>query len=135
MWRRASGRLVPLILAISLTAAACSNSDSDSTRPDPAAAETCEELADIFVDLTQGMLDALGALSQDELDDDFVPTAEMEEASDAFVDFIRFAPRDLPDCGSQEIDRLVCARRSQLTPRGTAGERLLQDNFPPCDGN
>jgi len=132
MRRRANGGLV-LIMTITLVAAACSASSSESTRPDPAGAETCEELADVFVGITQDMLDALGTLSESELDDSFVPTAEMEEASDAFIDFLRSAPRGLPDCGSADLDRLVCARRSQLTVRGTAGEQLLRDNFPPCD--
>ena len=119
-----------------LVASGCSSEGSATETPfDPAGAETCAELADMFVGSTQRMLDALGTRTDAEMEGDLPP--EIQAAGDEIGRWFWGSAgdriTDLCPAGSAEFESLVCAQASSLEALGEAAERHLRDNFPPCD--
>lgn len=134
-----SGRWIRIALVAMLVSVPACSSDTDTGAAyDPAAAESCADLADMFVGSTQRMLDALGTRSDAdmaEIDPD-IP-AELQTASDEIGEWFSgpAGERVVELCpgGVDEFETLVCEQASSLQPDGEAGERHMSENFPPCD--
>ncbi len=135
-------RTTTSLVAVSLLLSACSSDPGDGTPAapgDPSEATSCAELADLYVDATQRMLDAIGARTSEELallDETGQIPDDLQDASDEVMSWL-LSPGysrvgELCTDGA-EWERLVCDRRTALTSRGPEGDRHLRDNFPPCD--
>lgn len=119
-----------------LVVSGCSGEDSATgTAFDPAGAETCAELADMFVGSTQRMLEALGTRTDADMEGDIPP--EIQAASDEIGEWFYGSAGersiDLCDGGSAEFEALVCEQASSFEALGEAAERHVRDNVPPCD--
>ena len=137
MWAKTKN-LVAVVTAAGLLFAAsgCSSEGSATETPfDPAGAETCAELADMFAGSTQRMLDALGTRTDAEMEGNIPP--EIQAASDEIGEWFFGSAgdriTDLCPGGSAEFESLVCEQASSFEALGEAAERHLRDNFPPCD--
>lgn len=138
MWMSSTIRSTLAVTAtiLLLVVSGCSGEDSAADTPfDPAAAETCAELADMFVGSTQRMLEALGTRTDADMEGD-VPS-EIQAASDEIGEWFygSAGERGIELCagGSAEFEELVCEQASSFEALGEAAERHLRDNVPPCD--
>lgn len=122
--------------ALLVAASGCSGETSVADRPfDPSGAETCAELADMFVGSTQRMLDALGTRTDADMEGD-VP-AEIQAAGDEIADWFygSAGERGIELCagGAAEFESLVCEQAPSFEALGEAAEQHLRDNVPPCN--
>lgn len=108
-------KFTALVLGLTILVAACGDDDTDDTQaaPDPATVSTCEGLADATIDLTQDVIDALGALTPEEF-------AAISEGA-VTPEFAAIADRGLvigtraQELECTTIDDLVAERADQLT--------------------
>lgn len=99
--------------------------------PDPADATSCADLADKYFEITANLIDMVGDRTDSEMES---PPAEFQAAGDDWLEVaLEISDRVAELCDGEEFDELLCARISEIEPGGEAAERLLRDNFPPCD--
>ncbi len=130
--------------SILLVASACGgdSGDADAASLDPATAQSCAELADVFLSINQEFLDDVG----DTLAEDFQalmqplfeeqetlppPVAKLKASSDA----LRVRMDELA-CTDEELQRLAFSRADRLEARGSAGElwiSILLEEDDPAD--
>jgi hypothetical protein len=128
--RRVIGSM--LVLALAVTIAACGD-DGGGSAADPASAGSCEELADIGIDMVQAVIDELGSMSmQDFLEaasGDEPPAAitRMEEQSDA----LEARAAEL-GCSETDAQTLLCERADRLHADTEVGTLLLQSILSGC---
>ena len=114
------------------------NTEGDSadsaTELDPAAAQSCVELADMFVESTQRVLNATAAAEAAGLEGEATP--EVVAAFDDHMGFVTepgaSRAQELPDCGFVEFLRLLCERAPALELQ--APEQSLENTaFPSSE--
>lgn len=112
----------------------CGGDNDEAVAFDLPAAESCADLADMFVGSTQRMLVALGTRTDANMEGDL--PADIEAASDEIGEWFygsgggRVA--ELCSEGDAEFEQLVCEQASSLESLGEAAQRHMRDNFP-CD--
>ena len=125
-----------LLAAAALLLAASACADSPANEPfDPSGAESCEELADMFVGSTQRMLDALDGLVAEDLEGEIpadVQTAG-DEVGEWFFGSAGERIGELCPGGTEEFEAFACEEASTLSASGPEAERHLRDNFPTCE--
>ena len=127
--------LVSLFAVVVLLGTGCADGTDSAIAFDPEGAESCQELADMYIGSHARMLDALGAMTDEDLEGE-VPS-EVEAASNEIAEWLygtageRVA--ELCSGGIDEFETLACEQVSQLVAGGPAAERHLRDNFPSCD--
>ena len=139
MWMSATIRSALAVMTATvllMAASGCSGEESAADTPfDPAGAETCAELADMFVGSTQRMLEALGTRTDADMEGDIPP--EIQAAGDEIGEWFYGSDgeRAVELCtgGSAEFESLVCEQASSFEALGEAAERHMRDNVPPCD--
>ena len=129
-------RTTALLIAVILVVSACGSDDSEPVAFDPEGAESCQDLADMFIGTHQRMLEALGDATDADLTDD-VP-ADVQAASEELLEWFDGSAgariSELCEGGAEEFEALACEQESKLEAQGEAGERHLREAFPPCDG-
>ncbi len=127
--------LISLLVVLALVGAACADDTDGVVAFDPDSAETCQELVDMYIGSQSRMLDALGTMTDEDLEGD-VPS-EVEVAGTEIMEWLSGSAGERVDelCsgGVDEFETLVCSQASQLVAQGPAAERHLRDNFPACD--
>ena len=111
---------IALILAIVLVTA-------NSSPPDPLAANSCEELADVWVELVQLAIDDIGdAVSEDDL--------RVEQADAVFeARSTSFELRaETLGCSDSLMESLICLRVDSLKARGPYTTEILADLRSSC---
>lgn len=115
-----------LVLVIATTAAGCGDGDGGSGT-DPAAANSCEELADVGINLMQDAVDQLDEMSLTDFTElassDQMP-AEMQQLED--IGNRLEARGDELGCSDEEGQQLMCERIDQLTADGEVGKLILE---------
>ncbi len=112
----------------------CGGDNDEAAAFDLPAAESCADLADMFVGSTQRMLDALGTRTDANMEGDL--PVDIEAAGDEIGEWLygsggeRVA--ELCSEGDAEFEQLVCKQASSLEALGEAAQRHMRDNFP-CD--
>jgi hypothetical protein len=117
-----------------IAASPCGDSADDEPF-DPAGAESCEEMADMFVASTQRMLDALNELVAEDLEGDIPPDVQTanDEIGEWFFGSAGERAKELCSGGSEEFDAFVCDKAATLEASGPEAERHMRDNFPNCE--
>jgi len=114
-----------LLLTLAIATAACGGSSSD-----PASAGSCEELADVSVEIVQGVLDSVAGMSEEEFFGlDELPAAflELEQKGE---DLERRA--DEIGCTEAEAQALACERIGNLKADGEAAQGLFDSFIDGC---
>jgi hypothetical protein len=126
--------LVSLLAVLALVGAACASTNG-VVAFDPDSADSCQELADMFIGSQSRMLDALGTMTDRDLEGE-IPS-EVEAAANEIAEWFNGTASERVDelCsgGVDEFETLVCKQATQLVAQGPAAERHLRDNFPACD--
>lgn len=127
--------IVSLVVVLVLVGAACADDTDGVVAFDPDSAESCQELADMFIGSQSRMLDAFGTMTDKDLEGD-IPS-EVEAAANEIAEWFYGTAGERVDelCsgGVDEFETLVCTQATQLVAQGPAAERHLRDNFPTCD--
>lgn len=121
---RASGRTLAIVgLILVAVIVAWTAFGRESGPPDPLQAKSCTELADIWVEVGQLMLDDIGDAPSDDYWDvvDFA-AAKYEREGQAFE-----LQQDHLGCSYEQMDFLMCERIGLLEPRGPAGRRFVAE--------
>ena len=123
-----------IVAALLVVATSCSDGAADEPY-DPAAAESCEELADMFVGSTQRMLDALEGLVAADLEGDIPSAVDTAGAEIGEWFFGSTGERIAQLCtgGAEEFEKHACDEASTLKVSGPEAERHMRDNFPTCE--
>lgn len=127
--KRALGIALAAVLAIAV--AACG--DDGGSSADPASAGSCDELADIGIDMVQGAIDELGSMSVQEFleaasgDDPPAAIVRMEEQGEALE-----ARAEELGCTETDAQTLMCDRIDRLHADTEVGTLLLQSFVSAC---
>lgn len=123
-------------VVVALAVTACGDGDGEPVAFDPEGADSCQELADMFIGTHQRMLEAIGDATDEDLAGDIPPDLEAagEELLEWFSGSAGARIGELCDGGAEEFEALACEQESKLEAEGEAGERHLREAFPPCDG-
>jgi hypothetical protein len=126
-------KIFGLLLAVMLLAAACGDDDGGGNGTDPAAADTCEELADVGINMLQSAVDEL-----DEMElDDFMAAASSDEMPPALQrmetlgEELEIRAEQL-GCSEEEGQELLCERIDQLKADGEVGQLMLAGIAGEC---
>ena len=126
-----------LVVAIAMVmlGAACSSNASDPLAYDPQGAETCEELADMFIGSHVRMLDALGSRTDADLEGEVPPEIRTASAEigEWFIGEAGARITSLCPGGAAEFESYFCEDVASIEPQGEAGERHVRDNVPRCN--
>ena len=124
-----------LLVMLVLAGAACAGDNDGAVAFDPDGADSCQELADMFIGSQSRMLDALGTMTDEDLEGG--TPSEVEAAGNEITDWLYGAAGErvgeLCPGGVAEFETLVCKQATGLVAEGPAAERHLRDNFPTCD--
>lgn len=124
-------KVLQLLLVVTLAAAACG--DDDGSASDPAAADSCEELADIGIDLMQEAVDEIDKMdlaefmelaSSEELPPELARFEEVGDALEARAGEI--------GCSEEEGQRLMCERIDRLSASGEVGKLVVAGLAEDC---
>ena len=128
-------KLLGLLLALTLVTAACGDDDGGGVgnSTDPASANTCDELADVTINLLQDAIDSVSDLSVA----DFLEIAsggEMPEAVerlDTMGDELETRAGQI-GCSDADAQSLVCARIDRLQADSEVADLILQGIAGEC---
>ncbi len=124
-------RALGLLLVLALTAAACGGDDGGVT--DPAAANSCADLAEVTINATQEAIDAFDEMSIA----DFAELGETGEMPEALMKFETLGDQleqragEL-GCSEEEVRKLTCDRIGDLKSSGDFGELMLAEFASEC---
>ena len=125
-------RMLWLLLAVALVAAACGDDDGGGGT-DPAAAGSCEELADVGINLVQ---DAITELDSMELSEfmELAASDEMPEELQRLEEIgIQMETRaEELGCSEEEGDALLCDRVDRLQADGEVGTLIIEGIKSDC---
>ena len=113
-----------LLLALALMTTACGGSGGT----DPAAADSCDALVDVGMNVLQDALDSIAGISLDEL-------MEMTEQPEAFekLETLDFDGRaEELGCSDAEVETLSCSKVGQLKADGEAAQFMLESFTSGC---
>lgn len=120
-----------LLLVLALVAAACGDDDGGGT--DPASAESCEELADIGINLMQDAVDQFDDMDLAEFmemaSSDEMP-AELQRLEEIGTQMETRAEE--LGCSDEEGDRLMCERVDELKADGDVGKLIVEGIKSEC---
>jgi hypothetical protein len=126
--------LISLLVVLALVGAACADGTDGVVAFDPDGADSCQELADMFIGSHSRMLDALGTMADEDLEGD-IPS-EVEVAGAEIMEWLSGTAgervSELCPGGVDELETLVCEQAPQLVAQGSAAERHLRESFPTC---
>lgn len=125
-------RPLTMLVAVAMVAAACGGG-SGSGNTDPASANSCEDLADVTINLMQDAIDAMEGL---ELADflEMSDTGEMPEELTQLEDAgaqIEQRAEEL-NCSAEDAQRLVCERIDSLHAEGEIAQMILEGVAAEC---
>jgi hypothetical protein len=125
-----------LLLALTMVVAACGDDDGGGgvgNSTDPATASSCDELADVTINLLQEAIDSVSDLSVADFMD-IAATGEMPPA----VERLDTMGNDLEaragqlGCDDADAQRLVCARIDQLEANSEVADLILAGIAGEC---
>jgi hypothetical protein len=122
-----------LLLALALLTAACGDDDSGGGNTDPAAANSCEELADVMINLLQEAVDSVADLTITDFmalsADGEMPEAiqRLEAIGESFE-----ARADALGCSDEEGQQLVCDRIGSLKADTDVAQLLVAGIASDC---
>lgn len=113
-----------LLLTLALATAACGG----GAGTDPAAAKSCDELADVGINVLQDALDSVSGMTVDDLMDmtDLPPAISLLET----IDFD--TPADTLGCSDDAMETLSCDKIGNLKADGAAAEFMLDGFSSGC---
>lgn len=120
-----------LLLVLALTAAACGGGGGGIT--DPAEANSCADLAEVTINMTQEAIDAFDEMSIA----DFAALGETGEMPEA-ITRLEALGRQLEQraaelgCSDDELMELTCARIGDLKASGDFGKLMLAELTDQC---
>jgi hypothetical protein len=124
-------RALWLLLAVALVAAACGDDDGAGT--DPAAAGSCEELADVGINLVQDAITELDSMELSEFMElaasDEIPE-ELRRLEDIGTEMEARAME--LGCSEEEGDALLCDRVDRLQADGEVGTLIIEGIKSDC---
>ena len=115
-----------LLLTLAIATAACGGGSGT----DPASAKTCDDLAEISVNLIQELLDSTAGMSMDELNSLEEPPAAFAALEEKGVELEERAAEI--GCSEEDAQQLTCDRASDLSASGEAAEFLLELFLSGC---
>ena len=128
-------RRLALLLTVTMALTSCASDSSDTAAYDPEGADSCADLADMFVGSQVRMLEALGTRTDADMEGD-IPT-DIQTAGDEIGAWFYGAAgervAELCPGGVAEFETLVCDQADAFEAQGEAAERHLRDNFPTCN--
>ena len=114
-----------LLIAMACVMGLLASCGGDSMEP-----AGCADLADRYAAATREIIELIGERTDAEMES---PSQDLQDAADEwFATMSDVIPRIADLCGEDEFDELLCEGKSQIEPRGEAGRRFLDENYPAC---
>lgn len=119
-------KMLGLLLTLAIATAACGGGSGT----DPASAKTCDDLAEISVNLIQEAIDSAAGMSMDEFNALEEPPAAFAALEEKGNELEKRA--DEIGCTEEEAQEKACERIGSLSANGEAAEFLLELFISGC---
>lgn len=115
-------KFIVLFSALALVLAACGGGDGEVQSVEDA--ESCEDVADLSIDMMQDMLDELSDMTMADFSNSEEPPEALQEFESDSEELQNKA--DELGCSSEEMQSLLQERTDQLEAEGPIAEMILQ---------